>query len=363
MICILVDPSYSQSVWCTSVLSGLIGQLKQKRLPYKEAGSLKEIAGDCKYVFLVGSDDAWVNAALVGCNQLGIYPILLCSQSSHHFHCTYSSVCSDVASSTRQVIEQLRKLGCGRIALYGVNPQSVADISRMECYQSLMDMGSQAVFYNMGSMKQCYERFIQYGDRFDAVLCANCFLAISLVRRLRRDDPQRLKRMRIIGYQEVRLTELYKEDIYRLHLNFQEYGKAAVMAMECLEKNPYLTHVVMAVNWDLSDLTAQLPPEAQKRPAAEPIALPSALDAFYQDPELNEMMVLEKLLYGSEETDRGIIRCMLQNDSNEKIAEKCYLTLSTVKYRIRKMLTLCSLTSRSQLVALLRRYVPEGGDF
>ena len=47
----------------------------------------------------------------------------------------------------------------------------------------------------------------------------------------------------------------------------------------------------------------------------------------------------------------------------EKIAEKCYLTLSTVKYRIRKMLTLCSLTSRSQLVALLRRYVPEGGDF
>ena len=135
------------------------------------------------------------------------------------------------------------------------------------------------------------------------------------------------------------------------------------MAMECLEKNPYLTHVVMAVNWDLSDLTAQLPPEAQKRPAAEPIALPSALDAFYQDPELNEMMVLEKLLYGSEETDRGIIRCMLQNDSNEKIAEKCYLTLSTVKYRIRKMLTLCSLTSRSQLVALLRRYVPEGGDF
>ena len=36
--------------------------------------------------------------------------------------------------------------------------------------------------------------------------------------------------MRIIGYQEVRLTEHYADDIYTLRLNFHEYGRKTVYA-------------------------------------------------------------------------------------------------------------------------------------
>ena len=32
MVSILIEPSYAHSVWCTSVLEGLVGQLKQKRI-------------------------------------------------------------------------------------------------------------------------------------------------------------------------------------------------------------------------------------------------------------------------------------------------------------------------------------------
>ena len=193
MVSILIDPSYAHSIWCASVMKGLEAQLKAKRIPYCLGSELEELAQDCRFVFVVGSDDEWVNAALMGCNRLDKHPILLCSQATHRFNCNYSSVCSDVPSSTRHVMEQLHRLGDDRVALYGVNPQSIADQSRMECYLSLGNRETQAVFYNRGSMARCYEEFIAHGDRFDAVLCANCFLAISLVRRLRRDDPERLR--------------------------------------------------------------------------------------------------------------------------------------------------------------------------
>ena len=355
MVSILIEPSYARSVWCTSVLEGLVTQLKLKRIAFGLASSLDEISLDCRYAFIVGTHNEWVGVALSGCNQLGVHPILLCSQATHRYDCNYSSVCSDVPSSTRHVIEQLRRMGSTRLALYGVNPQSIADQSRMECYLALVEKDAQAVFYNCGSMERCYASFLAYGDCFDAVLCANCFLAISLVRRLRKDAPQRLERLRIIGYQEVRLTERFADNIYTLRLNFHEYGKAAVMLMNSLEKNPHLTHIIMAIEWDISELERVCP--KQKKDAAAPLALPDMLDVFYEDPELKEMMLLESLLYESEEVDRNILQGLLADESYEQIAERCYISVSTVKYRLRKMLDLCHLGNRVELIALLRQYM------
>jgi len=75
------------------------------------------------------------------------------------------------------------------------------------------------------------------------------------------------------------------------------------------------------------------------------------------------MMLLEKLLYESEDLDKQIVRHLLEGDSYEQIAEKSYLTVSTVKYRVKKMVSHCRLNNRSQLLELLRRYIPEGSTF
>ena len=86
-------------------------------------------------------------------------------------------------------------------------------------------------------------------------------------------------------------------------------------------------------------------------------------DVFYEDDEINEMMLLEKLLYESEELDRQIIQRLLAGDSYEQIAEKSYLTVSTVKYRVKKMVSLCRLENRTQLLNLLRSYIPADSSF
>ena len=86
----------------------------------------------------------------------------------------------------RRLVELLRGRGHGRIALYGVNPQSVSDESRMDSYLAALggEDGRRHVFFNSGSLENCFEQFMARAQQYDAVICANDFAAISLVRRL-----------------------------------------------------------------------------------------------------------------------------------------------------------------------------------
>ena len=359
MIPILVEPAYSNSVWCVSLLEGLTGEFKQKRIPFRRIDSLDEVPPAERYLYLIGSDAEWVRAALTACNRIGIYPILLCNQSYHTFDADYSAVCSDVMNSTRRLVELLRQRGCSRIALYGVNPKSVSDESRKASYLAALDgaEGEGDVFYNSGSLENCFERFYPRLAEYDAVICANDFAAISLVRRLAQRDPQQLERLSVAGCADTRLTQLYGDQILSVRVNFAEYGRAAVMLMESLRKNPYLSHVVMMIRWDVG--AEQDTPAPAQRPLPE---LPAEQDVFYDDRELTEMMLLEKLLSEAEELDRRIVRLLLEGAAYERISEECFLTESAIKYRVKKMVRTCRVKGRAELVALLRRYLPPRPD-
>lgn len=367
MISILVDPSFSRSVWCVSMLDGLISQLKLKRLQFREIADISQVDDACRYLFLVATDDAWVRSALEACKKLDVYPILLSNESYHAFSCEYSTVCSDVFSFMRQAVESLHTMDRYRIALYGVNPWSISDRGRMDAYLQAIGNKDPQLFYNKGSLENCYQEFIRTSrgleKDFDAIICANSLAAISLVRRLLVEDPERLNRLLILGYQEVRLAELYSDHFHAIKLHFEEYGKAAVMILDSLRRNPKISHMIVAIKWE-EDVLDQLRGKAlEPVPRSRVVSLREPEDVFYEDEEINEMMLLEKLLYESEDVDKTILRCLMRGNSYEQIAGECYLTVSTVKYRVKKMLSRCHLGSRKELLTLLHRYIPQGKTF
>lgn len=367
MVSIMIDPSFSRSIWCVSMYDGLIAQLKLKRLSFQIVDSLEQLGPDCRHLFLIGADNTWVHSALEKSNLLGIHPILLCNEAYHTSSFDYSTVCSDVIGSMLHAVNSLRQMNRHRIALYGVNPQSIADQGRLEAYLAAIDEDKSHIFYNNGSLEQCYQEFVQFsstmGEDFDAIICANSLTAISMIRRLVADDPERLQKLLIFGYQEVRLSTLYSRYFHTIQLNFDEYGKAAVMILDNLRKNDNISHMIIAIKWDNSVIDKLRGKQKLRREAETDRSLPRPRDAFYEDNEISEMMLLEKLLYESEDLDRQIIHYLLEGDSYEQIAEKCYLTVSTVKYRVKKMVGLCHLKNRVQLLELLRRYIPQGSSF
>ncbi len=367
MIPVILDPSFSNSIWCTSMLAGLISQLKAKRIPFRMIEDLCQIPEGSRYIFLLGADDTWVRFVLKACNEMGIYPIFLGNEACHFSEFEYSTVCSDVIGSMIDAVDNLRTMNRHRIALYGINPQSIADRGRQEAYLAAVKDGQFHIFYNHGNLEGCYQDFLRASARlsmdYDAIICANSFAAISLISRLMRDDPARLKRLMILGYQDVWLSELYDEYYATIQLNFEEYGKAAVMILDNLRKNGNISHMIIAIKWNCGILDLQRQDNKKGKTDHCTVQLPTPKDVFYEDPEILEMLLLEKVLYESEELDKRILRHLLAGESYELIAERCFLTVSTVKYRVKKMVSLCNLKNRSELLTLLQKYIPAGKKF
>lgn len=360
MILIFVEDTYSRSIWCQNLVDGLVAELKLKRIAFRFITSVDDLDPASPYIYVIGSSNAWVRAVLEASSRLGIYPILLCNQAFHELDMTYSTVCSDTSGSMQHLVDTLISAGRSRIALYGVNPHSVSDDSRRKGFHAAAGLGNnENVYINDGSLEQCFHSFRDRLCDYDAVICANDFAAISLVRNLLRECPEELERLLIIGCAETRLTEFFSRYVLSIRVNFLEYGRAAVMLLESLKRNPYLSHIVMAIRWDFSPLTSLEKLSAVQNRNGLP-AIPESRDVFYQDLELSSMLRLERLLNECDALDREVINSLLQGESYEAISERCFVTVSTIKYRVKKMIGLSQASGRSELISLLREFLPNG---
>ena len=361
MILIFEDPNYAKSVWCQSLVRGLVSELKLKRAAFRFVSSAQELssqANEGDFVYIIGSGSGWITASLALAERAGAYPILLSNQTRDQLSINCSMVCSDTVGSMKYVIDQLRRLGKQRVAMYGVNPRSVGDASRKSSFLLAAHAPDSDIFLNDGSLENCFQSFFEQSRSYDAVICANDFAAISLVRKLSERAPEELTRLSIIGCAETRLTKFYEQHIVSIRVNFDEYGKAAVTLLDMLRKNPFLSNIVMSIRWDISALH-ELPKPAPAQSAAAATHFPQAADAFYTDQELTEMLCMEQLLSECDELDNKILRLALAGQAYEDIAEHCFVNVSTVKYRMRKMIGICQTENRAELLRLVEKYLPQ----
>ena len=357
-VLILKEPAYSGSIWCGNLTSGLVGELKQKRITYKIIDSLNEIKAFHKYSFIIGSDNEWVRSVLTECGEMGIYPILLCNQISRKFDVNYSTVCSDIAGSMKHLVEILESAGKERIALYGVNPQSVSDEGRKDSFLAARGLTEERDIYQNGSsLENCFDSFLPRAEEYDVVICTNDFAAISLVRHLEKRRQDILDKILIIGCAEARLTESYAKRILSVRLNFEEYGRAAVAILNNVKRNPFISSIVIMIKWDCPTLQDISPKQEGRMNSRKEYVSAEGTDTFYSDSELWEMMLVECLLCQCKDVDDQIIKKIMEGQSYETIAEQCFLTESSIKYRVKRMEKICRVKGRRQLSALLCRYL------
>ncbi len=351
MVGILLDSEYRKSLWCKSLYESLVQSLRRKRIPFCDITQTVDHTLDA--IFIIASDREWCLSAVTQLNQNGITPILICNQSENLPGCIYSCVCSDIHASMKNLLDTLRSKGRNRLALYGINTDSLADISRVDSlfHWREPDLQTMQIFNNHGSLQNCFARFFDRIDEFDAAICANDFAAVSLVRNLENRAPEKLDDIYIVSCAQTQISHIYRHRIVSLNMNFDQYGEAAVYVYHTLKKHPYLSGMTARVLWSLdSNLTA--PPLSSVILELEP-----GEDAFYNDRELAEMLIVDKVLNAADDMEKTILKSLWQKQTVEQIAERCFMTVSGVKYRVRKLLTECGAQSKDELVSLLGQYV------
>lgn len=347
MVAILQDEIYAHSLWGQKLYMSLTERLRAKRIPFCDITDT--CPADIDAVFIIAADYRWTKEAVRQLNAAGRSPILLCNQAEPITGCVYSAVCSDINTSMKNVLDTLKAQNKSRVALYGVNTHSLSDMSRVNTLFTWREdaFKTMEVFHNDGSLARCFEEFYPHADDFDAVICANDFAALSLVKRLEAAAPETLKNLTVISCAETKIAADYRRYITTLQMHFELYGKAAVYIYETLSKREYLSGMTVRVAWDLGDGKASV------LPSDTTLALPTAEDAFYEDPELREMLIGDKILSAADDTDRTILSGLLDGKGYMELADMCFLSESSVKYRIKRLMSVSGADSKEEMIAAI----------
>ena len=355
MVTILTEPAYSESMWCKALYGSLTERLRQKRIPFCEM--YDTVPKNSEAVFIIAANYTWIKATLCELNLSGIKPILICNQAKTILGCNYSCVCSDITGSMKYLLDNLKADGKTRVALYGVNTSSISDIGRVDGIFAQSDgiIDSAQIFTNEGSLKECYKNFSAEADNFDAVICFNDFAAVSLIRHLEAEEKSSsLNRLKILSCCQTKISSCYRDKIISINMNLEQYGKAAVFIYEKLKAHPYISQMTLNISWNT---------EPQGSTNSLPITLKTAqnADRIYSDKELNEMICAERILEIASVTDKTIIAALSGGKSVTEIAAACFLTDSGVKYRIKRILEKCRMSNKSELISIVKRYLPDYG--
>lgn len=351
MVGILLDTKYSKSIWCNNFYRGLTERLREKRIPFCEI--IDTCPKEVDTVFIIASDTKWTESAIKQLNAGGIAPILLCNQGENISGCLYNCVCQDINASIRNLLEKIKSNGKKSIAFYGMNPASIPDNSRAESLMFYKDESIEkiTIFKNNGSLSNCFEEFSKTAESYDAIICANDFTAVSLVKNLENTRPELLEKLFIVSCSYSKISDSYRKYIFSLDSDYAQYGKAAVYIYETFQKHGFLSGLIVKIAWNFNN---ELPEHTSNDIE---ISATDSKDNFYDDPELNEMLIVDKLLTLSDDTDKKIINSLIKNHSYEDMATECFLSTNAIKYRIKNLINDSGANDKKHMVALLSKYI------
>ncbi len=359
---ILIEPSYSSSSWFNRIYNNLIKTAKVKRVSYKRYDSFEDLTNEkeqISHLVIIGTDSKWLDIALKICEKMNSNVILYSNGNINNrdfdFRCNVVS--SDIAYSVSQTISFFKAHNRTSTALYAINPRSPADGYLLHLYSRFIK--PEDVYYNKGNLIACFNDFADNLDKYNSVICANDYSAISLLNHLKEICPKKIRELFIVSYSDFMTSKLYSPSISTFSMNFQEFGQATMFICEYFDnphanKNTSLTIKVPCIFKSRTTTNNEEMPDINIKTLTTVLGAES--DHFAEDIEVKEINKLESLLSDCDEIDQKIIKMLLDDQSTSKIAESLFISRSTLIYRINKLLNCCKCESKEKMVDLLNKY-------
>ena len=349
MIKILYENIFETSIWYKKLYKGLTDELKKRRILYQKAENADGITPE-DTIYIIGTNYMWLNDIIKICNQKHITPVVLCNQASNLIQGRYHCVTTDASTYIRHIMISLKSIGITKIALYGVNESSVSDRARMQTFTE-MNGYDDNVFMNNGSLNECFLQFINNAQKYDAVICVNNYAAISLAKNLSKSYPEMYEKLKIISCTACSLETAYSKHITYVSINYEQYGKAALSLSEMAAKNPYISDITVTIQWNYNNDNIFETAINEKEQVTKS-------DTFYDDFEVQRLIAAENILAECDKTDIQILKMLANGNIYDDIAEKCFLSKGSIKYRIKKLLAVSGAKNKKEMLDIMSDFYP-----
>ena len=354
---VMVEPKFKNTSSCELIFKELKDNLRKKRVQYQLVDSPLEIQSykEKSFLFLISTNIALIAKTIAECETKKIHPIVISLQLLDSIPGIYSSVTPNIEYSLLRIMKFLKNNSKTSPALYGISVESVPDVARKNCFlqKHILPTVEKDVYYNKLGLDECFKNFIANISNYDCVICTHNYAAVHLINNLKNigfsfDD------FTVVSYGQTHIVSKFYPEITTVYVANENLGKAAIKILEELQNNNDILHVNMSVKCCInSETSVAYEPINENRD----ILLESTEDIFYEDPPIQKMLLVEKMLCSCDASDLLILELVLNNLSYDEIANKTFLSHSAVKYRVRNMIQSCSCENKSQFIKFMKTYI------
>ncbi|MBQ4556866.1 MAG: substrate-binding domain-containing protein [Clostridia bacterium] len=354
---ILVEGAFINSHWCSHYIKGITAQAKRKNLPveiHTDTEFLHAEGFDDTHVILIGSSLTWASKKMCLLYENGVRPIVLSIANYQKQFPFASFITMDYDDAAMKLMKYLRDKGCKRTAFFAGNMKSSTDLQKLNKY--LQNGGSEEdVFAYKDSLSETCNRLLARIKDFDSILCANDVSSVVLLRRLMDLGYSIPKDFHMATFGDTTLSNLEIHNIAVARVKSFDAGRLSISAYRMLKSDPEISSLSFLLHCDIFDCNCELTDIHVGHTAPAFDNTPST--NFFRDPDVEKVLLVEKLLAGCDKLDIRILREVLNKESYSKIAAKLFIAENTISYRIKKILALAPDKSKEEVFALLAQFL------
>ncbi|MBQ8357687.1 MAG: hypothetical protein IJX39_07775 [Clostridia bacterium] len=350
------EPDYKTSNWYREIIEGLMSEKRRRRFSLMTLSATDELqtraVGRDDVAFLIGTNSAWLAGTVALCESLfDNRVVVLGNYNLPHDGKRFSVVTSDIARDVRLLVDYLRACQKSRIALYGVNPESASDAFKKESFLAC-GMCTADLYYNEGSLADCFASFSAKAKAYDGVICVNDYAALSLMHHLE-GEPRPF----VVSCGGSMLADRASPTVTHTTVEYHAFAGVGIELARMLCDNPGINsiRVLLSGGFTAGESTEHMPLPVSSGEAARSVSKKE--DKFYSDLEIDEMMKVEQLLSRCNDEDLLILERLLSGATYGDIAKELYMSENGIKYKLKNMFRLCGVPTRADFIRTFGKYL------
>lgn len=363
---VIAEKQYSNTNWYTRIMNGLYQESAKKsfKITFCSDSDLEALDAGTILV-LIGSSSPFMKKYIQLCTKYLLRPIVTGS-GFYQTNIPVSYITINRYAAMIDVVESLVAIGAKSIAFLGVNSSFQTDMQRYEGWLSAVrfhNVGNpdEDAYFSDHGLPACMDAFWKNIHKYDAVACTNDWYASYVCSHAHEYGISVPDDLMVTGFGNTLLGQYANPPLTTVSLNLSSVGTQVLTLHRLLSQNPDLQACTETMKSDIifRGSTKKITPDMilSEHPAV-------FADKFFSDfipadkQHLNQLYALENTIEKMDETDSKIIHGLLEGVSYQSLAEKLFLSDTAFKYRLQKLFTSTGCNSRTELIQLIRDYIP-----
>ena len=372
IIPIITEQTHGNTWWFYALSKSISQGAANRRCKveiYKQGLSSDQIMRLSNTVMVASHSDDFLQETTQILKSAHKKPLLL-SENGYFYGSGVSSVSASHDQQARLAYSYLKQCDHVRIALLGFRTdfqRYLFEVLLKHAQKMSIDIPESAIYYAHSSMDY-FHRFIDEVHRYNAVICPNYQVALTLLSFCKAWNIRVPEDIYIIAYTNAIATEYTVPSITTISIDAERFGQHCLDLWIKLMDAPHQEISVcinLPVRLQIRKSTDNIPYSGdQFVSAVQPLKPYKNSSLLVEDIAVDSSMYnLEKCLQQCDSIDIDLISLILQGVSYEAISERLFISIGSLRYRVSKLYANAGTENRKQFERLFKLCLPVEGAF